>query len=181
MRQKSYLGSFSLSRSKNARKLFLILSFMILFFIAKKPFVFAAFIIISGIFAYYSALSMLPIEIGPFFFFEVVLARYFGINYVIIFAIAGYLMPKLLAGGGLKITGYAFIPIIILIAYVTSFFTYNLATLGYIACFVLYLAEAMINMIFEPFPLYFIDVLDDLVNNLAWFLLFSNVIVFLLG
>jgi hypothetical protein len=168
--------------SGRLKKAIISLILVLLFLIAKKPVIFLSFIIISGIFAYYSALSMLPIEVGPFFFFEIIIARYFGFNYVILFAVIGYIIPKFMAGGGLKITSYAFIPVIILIAYLSSFFTMlSLSTIGYISSIILYGGEVMINTVFEPFPINFVDVLDDLVNNLAWFLLFSNVAVFFLG
>jgi hypothetical protein len=158
----------------------LILIILLLIFIARRASFYVIFILITGIITYYSKLYHIPIDVSPLFFFQVVITRYYGIGFTLLFVFLGYIIPKLLAGSGMKWESYAFVISSLTVSYLSSFIALPLHLVGYLASILQYAGGIFISMVSKPFFLSAADGIANTVNNLLWFLIFSDLVVFLL-
>ncbi|MEM3374764.1 MAG: hypothetical protein QXE31_06150 [Candidatus Woesearchaeota archaeon] len=166
----------------NLTKYLKYIAIIILFFLNKKWFVFGIFTILTYIIIYYSKLWHLPIDVSPLFFFGLVITKYYGYQYMILFYILAYFIPKTLAGQSANWLSYIFISISWL-SFLTVFLlpkTLDLRILGYITSIIQFTLAAMFQATMKPLFIAIIDGIGNVLNNLLWFLIFSDLIVWIM-
>ncbi|MEM2131166.1 MAG: hypothetical protein QXR96_01455 [Candidatus Woesearchaeota archaeon] len=151
------------------------------FFISKKWFVFSVFTILTYYIIYYSKLWHLPLDVSPLFFFGVIITKYYGFQYMILFYLLAYFIPKTLAGQSANWISYIFISISWL-SFLTVFIfpTLNLRILGYITSLIQFTLSAMFQSTMKPLFISILDGIGNVLNNLIWFLIFSDIIVWIM-
>ena len=178
---KSSLLIEKIRTSKNFKYYLLGFFILVLLLFAKKTSFYLMFIGINAVIIFYSKLYHLPIDVSPLFFFEIVITRYYGLNYTLIFILLSYIIPKILAGQGMKWESYAFIGVSILINVISLYMTgLSIQTVGFITSIFQYIGGIFIGMVMRPFVLAAIDGVANITNNLIWFLIFSDLVVWLL-
>ena len=150
----------------------------ILFMLTKKLFIFSLFVIFTGIIIYYTKLMHFPIDVSPLFFLEIVITKYYGIAYTILFILLAYIIPKTIAGQSMNWMSYVFISISMFSnLFVLIFPAMPLQTVGYLTSIIQYIGGVIFQSSFKPFFLSAADGFAYVLNNLLWFLIFSEVIV----
>ncbi len=148
----------------------------------KKITLYSFFIIITGIIVYYSKLYHIPFDVTPLFFLEIVITRYFGLKYTLIYILLAYVLPKTMAGSGMNVISYAFITVSVVCNFLSLFMTgLGLQTVGYVTSIIQYVGGIFVSMtmVGKPFMFSALDGIANVTNNLLWFLIFSDLIVFL--
>ncbi len=169
-----------LVKSKNFKIGLVSLIFIVLFFSAKKPFLYLIFLVITGIMTYYKKLYHSPVDFTPLFFLEIVITRYYGFKFLLIFIALGYVVPKLLAGGAMKWDSYAFVSISVICCYISLFMTsLDLQIVGYLTSIIQYIGGVIIGAAVRPLLVAVADGVSNVANNLIWFLIFTDLIVWL--
>ena len=159
----------------------IVLIFLMIFFKQfRKAVLYVFFILITGYITYYSKLYHLPIDVSPLFFLEIVITRYYGIKYTLLFILIAYFGPKMLAGHAANWRSYAFIAVSI-IANIVAVYLPNMGiqTLGYLTSVIQYIGGIFITMTMKPFYFAAADGIANVTNNLLYFLIFSEFIVLL--
>ncbi|AJF61921.1 TPA: hypothetical protein HA239_02460 [Candidatus Woesearchaeota archaeon] len=168
-------------QSKKFRLFLLVAFILVLLLFAKKASFYVLFVGINAVIIYYSKLYHLPIDVSPLFFFEIVVTRYYGITYTLAFILFGYIIPKVLAGQGMKWESYAFVGVSVIANLISLYMTgLSLQTVGFITSILQYIGGIFISLVMKPFVLAAADGIANVTNNLIWFLIFSDVIVWLL-
>ena len=138
------------------------------------------FILITGYITYYSKLYHIPIDVSPLFFLEIVITRYYGIKYTLLFILLAYFGPKILAGHAANWMSYAFVGVSLMANLFVIFFpNMNLQTIGYITSVIQYIGGIFINMTLKPFYFAVADGIANVTNNLLYFLIFTDFIIML--
>ena len=152
-----------------------------LLFTYKKAAVYLGFVALTAVITYYSKLYHLPFDVTPLFFLEIVITRYYGYEYMLLFILIAYIIPKVVAGSGMNWMSYAFISVSLLANALSLMLTgLSLQTVGYITSVIQYIGGIFVGMVGRPFYIAASDGIANVTNNLLWFLIFSDVVVFLL-
>ena len=168
--------------TKEIRFLLLGLILIITFLSAKRTFLYVLFTIFTGIIIYYSKLYHFPIDVSPLFFLEVVIARYYGLQYTLLFILLGYIIPKTFAGSSMNWESYVFIGIGLVPVTISIFFKQvPLVYVGYASSVIQYIGGVMFQSTLKPIVLCLSDGIANITNNILWFLIFSEIVVWLLG
>ena len=128
---------------------------------------------------YYQKLYHLPIDLSPLFFLECVITKYYGLSYTLLFVLIAYLVPKAMVGGLGNWISYVFISIGIMgtlpFILIPGF---DLMTGGLLGCLILYLGAAIFQSIGlgKNFIICLSDGIGNILPNIVWFLIFSDVI-----
>lgn len=172
---------FSLLFKKGYIKYLKFILIIIFFFISKKLFVFGIFTIITYFITYYSKLWHLPIDVSPLFFFGVVITKYYGFGYMLSFYLLAYFIPKTLAGHSANWLSYVFVSIS-WISFLTIYIfpNFDLRIIGYITSLIQFTLAAIFQATMKPLFIAIIDGIGNVLNNLIWFLIFSDLIVFVM-
>lgn len=172
----------SISRSKHIGTVFLALIAIVLFFKVRRISLYIIFVLITGILTYIKKLYHLPIDITPLFFLEIVITRYYGLGYMLLFILLGYVIPAVLGGGGFKWESYAFVSVSIFCNLISVFMVgLELQVVGYLTSIIQYVGGIFIGMVMKPFFVAAADGIANVTNNLLWFLIFTDLVIFLLG
>jgi hypothetical protein len=154
---------------------------LFLFFAERRVFMFAIFVIVTGIIIYYTKLIHFPIDVSPLFFLEIVITRYYGIGFTLLYIFLAYIVPKTFAGTSMKWDSYVFIGISMFANLFVLFFTsMPLHLVGYITSVIQYIGGVLFQSSFKPPFLAALDGLANVTNNIIWFLIFSDLIVFMM-
>ena len=173
---------FAMLNTKEVRFLLLGLLLIITFISAKKTFLYVLFTVFTGIIIYYSKLYHFPIDVSPLFFLEVVITRYYGLQWTLLFILLGYIIPKTFAGSSMNWESYIFIGIGLVPCAISMFFKQvPLVYIGYVSSVIQYIGGVMFQATMKPIVLCLSDGIANVTNNILWFLIFSDIIVFLLG
>jgi hypothetical protein len=152
-------------------------------FFKKMITLYIIFTAITYVIVYYTKLWHVPIDISPLFFLGVVITRYYGFQYMILFYTIAYLIPKTLAGHTANWLSYIFISI----SWLSFLFVYiapasmSLQTMGYLTSIIQFVLSAMFQSTMKPLLVSLADGVGNVLNNLVWFLIFSDMIVFIMG
>jgi hypothetical protein len=172
---------FALKNSRNFRYLLLIPIALILFILTRKLFLFALFVGITCIIVYYTKLVHFPIDVSPLFFLEIVITKYYKFGYTLLFILLAYIIPKAIAGTSMHFDSYLFILISLISNLVVLFFPMiPLQILGYLTSVIQYIGGAIYQSTFKPVFLCLADGFANVLNNLLWFLIFSEISVMLM-
>ena len=172
-----------LSKNKTFKYLRFLPVLLLLIMLTKKWFVFGVFILLTYIIVYYTKLWHVPIDVSPLFFFGVIITKYYGFGYVLIFYFIGYLIPKTLAGHSANWLSYIFISISWLSFLCVYLFpnSMSLQILGYITSLIQFVLSAMFQSTMKPLLISLGDGVANVLNNLIWFLIFSDLIVWIMS
>jgi len=174
-----YLNKFV--RSKNFKYFLLGLFVIVLFNFAKKTFLYVAFTAFTSVIIYYSKLYHFPIDISPLFFLEIVITRYYGIQWTLLYILIGYIIPKTFAGSSMNWMSYVFISIGLIPCIISIFFkTVPLVYVGYASSVIQYIGGVLFQSTLKPMLLSLGDGVANVANNMIWFLIFSDLVVWLL-
>ncbi|MEM4397735.1 MAG: hypothetical protein QW757_03885 [Candidatus Woesearchaeota archaeon] len=167
--------------NNNLYKYLKFLLIILFFFISKKWFVFSVFTILTYYIIYYSKLWHLPLDVSPLFFFGVIITKYYGFQYMMLFYLLAYFIPKTLAGQSANWISYIFI-LISWFSFLTVFLfpSLNLRILGYITSLIQFTLSAMFQSTMKPLFISILDGIGNVLNNLIWFLIFSDIIVWIM-
>ena len=101
---------------------------------------------------------------------------------MLLFILLGYMIPAVLGGGGFKWESYAFVSVSIF-CNILSLFMLNLdlQVVGYLTSIIQYIGGIFIGMVAKPFFVAAADGIANVTNNLLWFLIFTDLVIFLLG
>jgi len=169
-------------KAKEMKYILLGLLLIITFLSAKKTFLYVIFTIFTSIIIYYSKLYHFPIDVSPLFFLEVVIARYYGLQWTLLFILLAYIVPKTLAGSSMNWESYIFIAIGLIPVTVSIFFKQvPLIYVGYASSIVQYIGGVIFQSRMKPLILCLSDGVANVTNNMLWFLIFSDLMVLLLG
>ncbi len=173
-------GNFRFKLSKSYLIMLAVVS-IILFLVFKKAALYLVFIAMTAAIIYYTKLYHFPIDISPLFFLEIVITRYYGMQYTLIYVFLGYIIPKTFAGTNMKFDSYMFIAISMLAnLFVLLFPSMNLMAVGFITSIFQYFLGVMFSMTMRPFFLAVADGIANVTNNILWFFMFSDLIVWLM-
>jgi len=168
---------------KENKLLFWVIAFIliILFFIARRSFLYVFFIAITALIIYYSKFYHIPIDVSPLFFLEIVITRYYSFNHTLLYVLLGYIIPKTFAGSNMKMDSYIFIAISMIANLVSLLFpTMHLMTLGFLMSIIQYVGGILYSTTMRPLVIAAVDGIANVMNNLVWFLIFSDLIIWLL-
>jgi hypothetical protein len=156
---------------------------ILLIMFTKKWFVFGAFTIITYIIVYYTKLWHVPIDVSPLFFLGVVVTRYYGFGNMLIFYGIAYFIPKTLAGHSASWISYIFVSISWLSFLTVYIFPASmpLQLLGYITSIIQFILSAMFQSTMKPLMISLADGVGNVMNNLIWFLIFSDAVVWIMS
>ena len=178
-----YIGYFNqfygeLSRNKNFKYLkYLPLVILMLIFV-KSLFLYFMFTVFTAIIIYYTKLYHFPIDISPLFFLEVVITRYYGLPYTLLFILIAYIVPKTFAGSNMKFDSYVFITISMFANFFVLLFpNMPLLTVGFLTSIAQYIGGVIFSLTMKPLFLAAADGIANVMNNILWFLVFSGLIV----
>ena len=101
----------ALIKTKRFKIGFIILMALFFLLFAKRTFIYLFFVGFTAFIIYYSKLYHVPIDVSPLFFLEIVITRYYGIQYTLLYILLAYIIPKTFAGTNMKIDSYIFISI----------------------------------------------------------------------
>ncbi|MFH2020114.1 MAG: hypothetical protein ABIJ34_01790 [archaeon] len=167
-----------------SKKLRIIIAFALLLFLVffyKKAFIYVLFLGVTALIIYYTKLYHVPIDISPLFFLEIVITRYYGLQYTLIFILFGYIIPKTFAGTNMKFDSYVFIAISMFAnIFVLVFSGMPLIMVGFITSIIQYIVGVLFSMTMKPAALAMLDGVANVANNLVWFLVFSDIITLLM-
>ncbi len=153
---------------------------ILLYALTKKWFIYSVFVGLTAIIIYYTKLYHIPIDVSPLFFLEIVITRYFGLQFTLLYVFLAYIIPKTFAGSNMKFDSYVFISIsMVANAFALLFPTMPLLTVGLITSVIQYVGGIMFSMTMKPFFMAAADGIANVLNNLLWFLIFSDLIVML--
>ncbi|MCM2326061.1 MAG: hypothetical protein NDI94_06360 [Candidatus Woesearchaeota archaeon] len=162
--------------------LIFIVSTILIFFMFKMIALYLVFIGITAMIIYYTKLYHIPIDISPLFFLEVVITRYYGFSYTLAYVLVAYIIPKTLAGTNMKFDSYMFIAVsMVACLFAYAFPTMPLIYLGLLTSIIQYIGGVIFSMTMRPFFLSILDGIANVTNNLLWFLIFSDLITWILG
>lgn len=168
--------------TKEIRFVLLGLILIITFLSAKKTFLYVVFTIINGYIIYYTKLYHVPIDVSPLFFLEIVITRYYGLQWMLLFVFLSYIIPKTMAGSSMNWISYVYISIGFIPCIMSVFFkTVPLVYVGYASSVIMYIGGAIFSTTMQPLILALSDGVANVTNNMLWFLIFSDIIVRLLG
>ena len=178
-----FFDKFSaLSRRGILRYLMYIPFVFIMFLLTKKLFVYTLFVIITGIIVYYTKLYHFPIDVSPLFFLEIVITKYYGIQFTLLFIVLAYIIPKTFAGQSMNWISYVFIGIsMVSNLFVLIFPSMPLQIAGYLTSIIQYVCGVIFQSTIKPFFLSIGDGIANVLNNIIWFLIFSDLIVLILN
>jgi len=155
---------------------------IIAFLFYRKAAIYLFFIFFTALIIYYTKMIHFPIDVSPLFFLEIVITRYYGIKYTLFYIFFAYIIPKTFAGSNMKFDSYVFISISMLAnLFVMVFPNMPLMQVGFITSIIQYIGGVIFSMTMKPFFVAVADGIGNVTNNLLWFLLFSDFVVFLLG
>lgn len=159
-------------------KVILLFLFVILItLVYRKTGLYLLFILVTGTITFYSKLMFIPFDVSPFFFFQIVIAKYYGIILIIPLIIFGYIIPKLMAGRGIDFPTILYIGVATLISYVSTFLqSMKLGYIGIVSSIVNYIFSGIIGKIEKPIVFAFLHGIPYLTVNILWFLLFGDII-----
>ena len=170
----------ALIRTKEFKIGFIAIMALFFFLFAKKTFIYLFFIAFTAFIIYYTKLYHVPVDVSPLFFLEIVITRYYGIQYTLLYILLAYIVPKTFAGTNMKVDSYVFITISMLAnAFALIFPTVPLILVGFLTSIVQYFGGIFYNTINRPLFIAIADGIANVLNNIIWFLLFSDVIVWL--
>ncbi len=180
---KIFLFLNDLFKNKTFKYLRFLPVLLLLIMLTKKWFVFGVFILLTYIIVYYTKLWHVPIDVSPLFFFGVIITKYYGFGYVLIFYFIGYLIPKTLAGHSANWLSYVFISISWLSFLCVYLFpsSMSLQILGYITSIIQFVLSAVFQSTMKPLLISLGDGIANVLNNLIWFLIFSDAIVWIMN
>lgn len=154
---------------------------VVLLLLFKKAALYLIFLALTAVIIYYSKLYHFPIDISPLFFFEIVITRYYGMQYTLLYVFFGYIIPKTFAGTNMKFDSYAFIAISMLAnLFVLLFPGMDLMLVGFITSVFQYFLGVLFSLTMRPFFLAVADGIANITNNILWFFMFSDFIVWLM-
>jgi hypothetical protein len=154
---------------------------IVLFFVFKEAALYLIFLGLTAVIIYYSKLYHFPIDISPLFFLEIVITRYYGMQYTLLYVFFGYIIPKTFAGTNMKFDSYAFIAISMLAnLFVLMFPNMDLMMVGFITSIVQYFLGVLFSLTMRPLFLAIADGIANVTNNILWFFIFSDFIVWLM-
>jgi hypothetical protein len=170
-------------KSKIFQGLVLLIAIVLIFTFAKNAALFVIFVVLTYQIVYYVKLYHFPIDISPLFFLECVITKYYGFGYTLLFVFLAYLVPKAMVGGLGNWISYVFISIGLMGT--IPFMIYpglDLFTGGMIGCLILYFGAAMFQTFGLGMNLIFClsDGVGNVLPNIVWFLIFSDVIALIL-
>ncbi|MBN2368797.1 hypothetical protein JXC34_07275 [Candidatus Woesearchaeota archaeon] len=181
--KKEKVNFFVIFSNKKIRYALVIILACVLFFFKKMISLYVVFTAMTAIIVYYSKLWHIPIDVSPLFFLGVVITRYYGFQYMMLFYLVAYLIPKTLTGHTANWLSYIFISI----SWLSFLFVYiapgsmSLQTMGYLTSIIQFVLSAMFQTTMKPLLISIADGVGNVLNNLIWFLIFSDLIVFLMG
>jgi len=179
---KKKLSIMDVLKSKHFRIAVLSITLLIIFSQYKKRAIYVTFLILNGIIIYYSKLYHFPIDVSPLFFLEIVITRYYGLEWTLLFILLSYIVPKTLAGSSMNWMSYIFISIGLIPVVISMFFkNVPLVYLGYASSVIQYIGGVLFQSTMRPMLLCLGDGVANVLNNIIWFLLFSDVIVWILA
>jgi hypothetical protein len=101
--------------------------------------------------------------------------------YTLLFILLAYIIPKTIAGQSMNWISYVFISISLISNFIVIFLpSMPLQYLGYLTSIVQYVGGVLFQSRIKPFFISMADGIANTVNNLIWFLIFSDLIVFLM-
>lgn len=166
-------------KSKIFQGIVVILVLIIIFRFAKKAAMFLIFTIITYQITYYAKLYHLPFDISPLFFLECVITKFYGLNYTMLFILLSYLVPKALVGGLGNWQSYVFLTIGIIgnLPFIL-FPSFDLFIGGMIANLILYIGGIIGQNVLMGKNVFICisDGVANIMNNVVWFLIFSDLI-----
>jgi len=183
MKKKLKLSKLLLAiiNTKEIRYVLIGLLLLITFISAKKAFVYVIFLILNGYIIYYTKLYHVPIDVSPLFFLEIVITRYYGLQWMLLFVFVSYIIPKTMAGSSMNWISYVYISIGLVPCIISVFFTtVPLVYVGYASSIIMYIGGAIFTSTMQPMILALSDGVANVTNNMLWFLIFSDLMVFLL-
>ena len=153
---------------------------LFLFFFYRKASLYVFFLGITAIIIYYTKLYHVPIDVSPLFFLEIVITKYYGFGFTLLYVLLAYIIPKTFAGSNMNMNSYIFISIsMIANVFVMVFPTMPLIWVGFLTSIIQYIGGMIYQSTMMPVFFCAIDGLGNVANNLLWFLIFSDVIVWL--
>ena len=168
--------------SKRVRLWFFIAAILLLFFTYRRMSLYVLFIGITAVIIYYSKLYHVPIDISPLFFLEIVITRYYGFQFTLLYVLLAYIIPKTFAGQNMKFDSYVFIAIsMIANVFALVFPGMSLMTVGFLTSIIQYFMGVIFSMTMKPFFLAAADGFANVANNLVYFLIFSDLIILILA
>ncbi len=182
--QNKILATFNnLSKNKTFKYLRFLPVLILLIMFTKKWFVFGVFTILTYYIVYYTKLWHVPIDVSPLFFFGVVITRYYGFGNMLLFYLLAYFIPKTLTGHSASWISYIFVSIswasfLCVFLFPSSM---SLQLLGYITSVIQFTLSAMFQSTMKPLMMSIADGIGNVMNNLIWFLIFSDLVVWILG
>jgi hypothetical protein len=174
---------FSLFSNKKFRYAAIFFFIALSFFFKKRITLYVIFTALTTVIVYYTKLWHVPIDVSPLFFLGVVITRYYGFQYMILFYFIAYLIPKTMAGHSASWISYIFISI----SWLSFLFVYiapssmSLQMMGYLTSIIQFVLAAMFQTTMKPLLISLADGVGNVLNNLVWFLIFSDFVVFLMG
>ncbi|NTV23818.1 MAG: hypothetical protein HGA85_05595 [Nanoarchaeota archaeon] len=151
----------------------------LLLFMPKKLVLYSIFVGITAVIIYYTKLMHFPIDISPLFFLEIVITRYYGLGYSLLYIFLAYIIPKTIAGQSMNWMCYIFISLsMVANVFVLFFPSMPLQTVGFLTSVIQYILGVMFQSSFKPLMLSLADGFANVLNNIVWFLIFSDLIVF---
>jgi hypothetical protein len=174
--------AFDVFLSKKFRLAVFLAVLLFLFFTYRKISIYILFIGLTAIIIYYSKLYHLPIDISPLFFLEIVITRYYGFQFTLLYVLLAYIVPKTFAGQNMKFDSYVFIAISMVANILVLVFPgMPLMTVGFLTSVIQYFMGIMFSMTMKPFALAALDGFANVANNLVYFLIFSDLVVWILA
>ena len=155
---------------------------LLMFIFTKRIFIYSIFTVFTAIIIYYTKLYHLPIDVSPLFFLEIVITRYYGMQYTLLFVLLAYILPKTYAGSNMKFDSYVFISISMFAnVFALIFPEMPLLAVGLITSIAQYIGGVIFQTTFKPLMFSVGDGIANVANNILWFLIFSDLIVFVMG
>ena len=168
--------------SKRFRIFIVSIMLVFLFFTYRKISLYLFFMGVTALIIYYSKLYHVPIDISPLFFLEIVITRYYGMQYTLLYVFTAYIIPKTFAGQNMKFDSYVFIAISMIANVLVLLFPgMPLMMAGFLTSIIQYILGVFFSMTMKPFVLAAADGFANVANNLVWFLIFSDAVVWLLA
>lgn len=164
------------------RILIIALLLLLSFFFIRRASIYLIFTGLTAIIIYYTKLYHVPIDVSPLFFLEIVITRYYGIQYTLLYIVLAYIIPKTFAGSNMKFDSYVFISISMFAnIFALIFPNMSLMLVGFLTSIVQYIGGVIFSLTMKPFFIAASDGVANVANNLLWFLIFTDLIIWLLG
>lgn len=136
--------------------------------------------LVSGLLVFINYTIKVPVDFTPVFFFSILITRFYGIGYSLLFLVIGGVLPTLISGVVIDVNYFLVLIITVLINLVSLFFTtFNLIIVGIILTFIYSILDGVVNIFFgEDLMKEVISVVFNISVNTLYFSKFG---LFLIG